>query len=368
MRFKVRNYWIALAIAILAALWFVPNLLNNEDDPIGQADSIAGLNTQEAAIASDAPPTRVRGRISVSSNKQRVVTLTGRTENKRTVIVRAEVGGMVEERPIELGDHVKEDQTLCKLEIEERQALVAEAQDQLRESLLEYDGQLALRKTGLQIERQIATAKARVTQAKTQLLRSELNLERSSIKAPFTGFVEEVHVEVGDFLQLGAPCATIVDLDPMKINVNVSENEVHHFEVGSVATARLPSGKEVSGEVTFVGQQSENATRTFLVEILIDNKDSSIRSGLTAELLIPLETYVAHQVPVALLGIDDAGTMGLRLVDNNNQVYFQPITIVAEDAGGVWVTGLPEITTLITVGQDFVVPGEVVDVEYQDEL
>ena len=367
MRLRIKNYWIALIIAGVAMLWFVPNLFSNEE-PISQSDTIAQVNAQTAAVASDAPPTRVRGRVSVSSNKQRVVTLTGRTENKRTVIVRAEVGGIVQSRPVELGDQVKADQTLCQLDLEERRALVTEAEDQLREALLEYDGQSALRKTGLQIERQIAAAKARVTQTKTQLLRSELNVERSSIKAPFDGFVEEIHVEVGDLLQIGAPCATVIDLDPMKVIAHVSENEIHHFQVGSDATARLPSGVEITGSVVFVGQQSETATRTFRVEILVDNPDYSIRSGLTAELLIPLESYVAHQVPVALLSIDDEGTMGLRLVDNSNKVFFQPITIVTEDTNGVWVTGLPEIATLITVGGDFVSPGEVVDVEYQEEL
>ena len=362
-----RNFWIAFAILLVAIMWFAVDFLT-PDEIVASDRTLADVQAEAAALVDDLPATKIRGRVSIAQESQRMSNLSGRTANKRTVIVRGEVGGLVVERPVELGERVSRDQPLCVLEQEERKAWVEEARDLLTEVKLEYAGQASLRDSGLQIERQIAAAKARVTQVEATLLQRERDLARSTIKAPFSGFVEETHVELGDLLQPGSPCVTVIDLDPMRIVAQASEKEIHHFEVGRTAHARLPSGETISGTVTFVGQQSNANTRTFTVEVLVENPDYSIRSGLTAELLIPLDVFSAHKVPVSLLTIDDEGNIGLNTVGEGNQVEFVPVSIVTEEDDGVWVAGLPEIATLITVGQDFVVPGERVEVVFEDDI
>ena len=361
-----RNLWFALGIAVIAAAWFAVDFFTPEEI-VASDRTLAQINAEAAELVKDQPPTKVRGRVSTAETKRRISKLSGRTENKRTVIVRSEVSGLLTERTVELGDSVKRGQALCILEQDEREARVREARDLLREAQLEYIGQRALRDDGLQIERVIAAAKARVTQTEAQLLMNKTDLERATIKAPFDGFIEETHVETGDLLQPGSACVTLIDLDPMKVVVQASEKDVHFFKLGTEAEAQLPSGDLISGTVTFIGQQSANATRTFTVEFMVDNSDFSIRSGLTTEILIPLEEYEAHKIPTALLGINDTGDLGLRLVDDSNRVDFRPITIVSEEDDGVWVTGLPKIATLITVGQDFVIPGEEVEIEYDSD-
>lgn len=362
-----RNFWVAIVILLIAIAWFSYDFLTPEEI-VASDKTLADINAETEALVADLPATKVRAKVSVAQEKQRISSLSGRTENKRTVIVRAEVGGLVVKRVVELGESVNEGDPLCVLELDEREARVRESEDLLREVSLEYEGQASLRDSGLQIERQIAAAKARVTQAEALLLQRRKELERSTIKAPFNGFIEETHVEVGDLLQPGTPCVTIIDLDPMKVIAQVSEKEIHHFAQDTIAEARLPSGETISGTVTFIGQQSNANTRTFVVEILVENPDFRIRSGLTAELLIPLETYHAHKVPIALIGINDDGQLGVRIVGENSRVNFAPISIVTEEEGGAWVTGLPEIATLITVGQDFVVPNERVEVVFEDEI
>ncbi len=362
-----RNFWVAIAILFIALAWFSYDLFA-PDEVVASNRTLAQINASSEALVSDLPPTQVRGRVSVAKDMQRMSRLNGRTENKRTVSVRAEVSGLVVKRSVELGDQVERGDPLCILEQDEREARVREAKDALRESQLEYAGQSSLRSSGLQIERQIATAKARVTQAEATLLERQKELERSIIRAPFEGFVEQIYVEIGDLLQPGAMCATLIDLDPMKIIAQASEKEIHLFEIGKKAQARLPSGRTVTGTVTFIGQQSDESTRTFTIEVLVANPDSEIRSGLTAELLVPLETLSAHKVPVALLGLNDEGEIGIRTVGDANQVEFKPISIVSEEHDGVWVRGLPTVATLITVGQEFVIPGEIVEVRYEEEL
>ena len=362
-----RNFWVALVILLIAIAWFSYDFLT-PDEIVASDRTLADINAEAEALVQDLPATKIRAKVSVAQEKQRTSILSGRTENKRTVVVRAEVGGLVLDRAVELGDRVRKGDPLCVLEQDEREARVLEAEDLLRETKLEYEGQAALRSSGLQIERQIAAAKARVTQAEATLLQRQKELERATIRAPFSGFIEETQVELGDLLQPGTPCVTLIDLDPMKVVAQVSEKEIHHFDVGTTAEARLPSGKTIEGTVTFIGQQSNANTRTFVVEVLVENPDFSIRSGLTAELLIPLEKYHAHKVAVALIGINDDGVLGIQTVGDASRVKFAPITIVTEDDDGIWVTGLPDIATLITVGQDFVIPGEIVEVVFEDQI
>ena len=66
-----------------------------------------------------------------------------------------------------------------------------------------------------------------------------------------------------------------------------------------------------------------------------------------------------------MFALDDAGVIGVRIVNAVGRVEFNPVEIIREDSDGVWVAGLPEMTTVITVGQELVVPGELVEVDFQ---
>jgi multidrug efflux system membrane fusion protein len=62
----------------------------------------------------------------------------------------------------------------------------------------------------------------------------------------------------------------------------------------------------------------------------------------------------------AALTLDDAGVIGVKTVDEKSLVHFYPVELVADGADGIWVGGLPREITIITVGQEFVLPGQTV--------
>jgi multidrug efflux system membrane fusion protein len=172
-------------------------------------------------------------------------------------------------------------------------------------------------------------------------------------------------MEIGDYVNPGQSCATIVDLNPMLMVGRVSEKAVLELQLGELASGKLADGRVVAGPVTFIGQQSDPQTRTYAVEIQLDNSDRSLRSGITAEIKIPVDRVLAQRVSPALFALDDRGEIGIRVLDENNIVHFHNVEIITDDADGVWVTGLPNETTLITVGQEMVVAGERVDPDLQ---
>jgi multidrug efflux system membrane fusion protein len=350
-------------IAVAAALWLASGELR-EPRQTGPK-TLAEQNARLDAAREDRPLTRVRARVVRAEPQTEHVTLRGWTANKRTVQVKAETSGRVAARPVEKGQRVTVGQLLCRISIDDREARVAEATEAVNQARIEYEGALKLQARGLVSETLVATSKARLAAAQAQLARSELEAKHTIVRAPFAGLVEDTHVEVGTFVQPGTPCATVIDLDPMLLVGRISERDVHAVMLGGVAEGRLLSGERVTGKVTFVGKQSDPSTRTYPVEVEVPNPDYTLRSGITTEIFVSVGTGLAHKVSPSLLALDDEGRIGLRTLDENNQVEFHHVEIIADDAGSVWVSGLPEVATVITVGQELVVPGERVDVTFE---
>ena len=70
----------------------------------------------------------------------------------------------------------------------------------------------------------------------------------------------------------------------------------------------------------------------------------------------------AHIVPLSILRLDEAGNIGVRVVNKENLVEFYTVEIIQDTDKGVWVTGLPFNSRIITVGQDYVNNNEKVDI------
>ena len=360
------TYIWAATIAVSLTVWLVSGQINSAPTVIDP--SIAEQNRINEEIGSDSIPTRVRAEQIRAVEKIRYTNIRGKTQNKRTVNARAEIVGRIVDRRVERGDVVTTDTVLCELSIEDRQTALVEAQELVSQARIDYQGALKLEAKGFNSDSAIAATKARLASAVAQLKRRQLNVEKILIRAPFAGVVEDVHVEIGDYVNPGQGCATIVDLNPMLMVGRVSEKDVLDLNLGELAIGVLADGRTVNGPVTFVGQQSDPQTRTYAVEIQLDNSDGALRSGITAEIKIPVERVLAQKISPALFALDDNGAIGVRVLDNNNVVHFHTIEIISEESDGVWVTGLPNQTTVITVGQEMVVAGERVDPDLRGRL
>ena len=358
------TYIWSLTIAALLAIWLFSGQINSA--PVEIDPSIAEQNRADVEVGSDAIPTRVRAQRVRAVEKIRYASIRGKTQNKRTVVARAEIVGRVVDRRVERGDAVTADEVLCELSVEDRQSAFVEAKQIVNQARIDYQGALELQAKGFNSESAIAAAKARLASAAAQLKRKELAIEKILVRAPFDGIVEDVHMEIGDYVNPGQSCATIVDLNPMLMVGRVSEKAVLELQLGELASGKLADDRMVAGPVTFIGQQSDPQTRTYAVEIQLDNSDRSLRSGITAEIKIPVDRVLAQRVSPALFALDDRGEIGIRVLDENNIVHFHNVEIITDDADGVWVTGLPNETTLITVGQEMVVAGERVDPDLQN--
>ncbi|MBT8139930.1 MAG: efflux RND transporter periplasmic adaptor subunit [Gammaproteobacteria bacterium] len=350
-----RNFLTALAIAIAVSLWLLSGAFFGD----GNESESRTIVVQNAEQAQNQPqPASVRVRIIDSQPRVRQLLLRGKTQSKRQVDVKTQVAGAVVARPVERGDFVKKGTLLCELATDDRNAAVVQAQAQLRQYEIEYEGTRKLQAKGLQSKTAIAAAEARLESARALLKREQINLQNTRVRAPFAGVVDKLHMHVGDYASVGTACVTLIDLDPMLVTANISESDVGFLPVGATVTGKTVAGRSLQGVVTFVASQSDPVTRTFPIEVTVANADRSLKSGQTARLSVKLDQVMAHLVSPALFTLNDNGEVGLRVVDDNNIVEFHPISLLEDTEQGVWVTGLPQRVRLITVGQESVLAGQ----------
>ncbi len=126
------------------------------------------------------------------------------------------------------------------------------------------------------------------------------------------------------------------------------------------------TGDKTQGKVTYIAATADDATRSFPVEISIPNADGKLRDGITADATVNVGTAPVMVLPQSVLTLDDKGVLGIRTVEEGNKVAFHEVTIVKDTRDGVWVVGLPSKLNVITVGQEFVQPGQVVDAKTDD--
>lgn len=348
-----RSYIISLLLAVAAIAWVASGQLN------GAEEQVAKKPPADLSVASR--PAKVRVRTQDAVARRNSTLLRGDTQAERSVDIKSEARGRVIEVAVEKGSRVKAGDVIVRLAPEYRPARLQKAKALLRQREIEYEAAAKLAKKGFRAETNLAEAKAEVEAAAAEVEEAEVALANLVITAPFDGVVDDRQMEVGDFADIGDIVARIVDLDPILAVGFASQRDISQLEVGDPGRIRLVSGQELEGRVRFLSAVADPETRTFRLEIEAENPGSQIPDGLIAELILPSEETPAHRVSPAILSLTDEGTVGVKTLSANNRVEFHPVRIIGEDSGGVWLAGLPERVTLITVGQDYVTPGQIVD-------
>lgn len=371
----------------------------------------AASQSDAGAEASDASAVQAVGVVALRSTAREIdsaVLLRGETKAIRQVEVLAETTSTVISEPKRKGTFVEAGDLLCELDpgsrpaqlaqakaakleaesrVPEAEARLEEAHARVAEAEINLIAARKLSETGfgsetrrIAAEAEMSTAKAGIKAAEAELkateagieaaeaavAAAELELDRITIEAPFQGLLESDAAELGSLMQPGSLCATVIQLDPIKLVGFVPETEVNRVTVGAPAQAQLVTGLQVEGRVTFLSRSADETTRTFEVEITVPNPELLIRDGQTASIRIAAEGAKAHLLPQSALTLNNEGQLGVRTVGAGNIVDFVPIRLLRDTADGVWVGGLAETVDIIVVGQEFVTAGVVVAPTYKD--
>ncbi|MCD8498130.1 MAG: efflux RND transporter periplasmic adaptor subunit [Alphaproteobacteria bacterium] len=356
----VSSRTIAFVITVIACLWIASRFI------VPGEEITDGSVQAEVADKEDAIPA-IRVRTSTAENFTRQVLLTGRTQASRRVNLRAEITGRVTEILREEGAVVQAGDVLARIELQDRDARVREAQSLVAQREIQFEAAKALESKGFNSRVALAQAEAQLETARAVLEDARSTRGKTDITAPFDGILNEQNIELGDTLSAGNDLFTVVQINPLEIEAFVAEKDIAAIRPGKPVTAEFLDGDTtLQGTITFSAAAANPMTRTFRILASADNPDNSLRAGLTVRLSVPAEELSAHKISSSNLTLNDEGMIGVKIVDGSDIVQFKPVRILADFSGETWVDGLPDETRIITVGQEFVKTGQRVNAVESD--
>jgi membrane fusion protein (multidrug efflux system) len=316
----------------------------------------------------------------------------GRVEAENAVDIRARVDGFIQARLFDEGRLVTKDRELFLIEKAAYEAAVASARAHLagaQASLLDAEGRLQrnqqLRRT--QAASQAAldeaqagrdTAQAAVAVAEAALRQAELNLEYTTIKAPFAGRAGVAAFSVGSFVgPASQPLVRIVQIDPVRVVFSVSDRTILDLReaAGNVGkdelarkyrpTLRLSNGSAYAeaGEIEFIGNELDARTGTLSLRARFANPDALLIPGQFVTVVVrQAEPQRRPVVPLGAVQLDREGRFVL-ILDGDGKVVLRRIR-TGSQIGQNWVVeeGLGGGERLIVQGAQNARPGAAVRV------
>ncbi|MGB4073229.1 efflux RND transporter periplasmic adaptor subunit [Pseudomonas sp.] len=342
-----RPWLIAVAISLLLLFWLLSGSL---------------LQTQDTASA-DAPAAeqglaKVEVQWLEASPMQRQHVVQGQVEAWRRVELRAQISGSVIRLDQDKGSPVTQGQRLLSLSADNRPAQVAKGEADVRQRETDVSAATRLHERKMISANELIRLQSELAKARAELDLARIQLANTQISAPFAGMYDQRMVELGDYVQPGQSLLTLVDISQLKVSAQIAQQEVTQLTLGQSVRVELLDGRTLAGELHFIAAAADPGSRSFRIEVKVDNPQALRLAGASATLHIQTGEALAHRLSPALLSLDKAGRHGVKWVNEQQQVQFTPVQLISVDNQGAWVSGLPHKVALITLGQGFVEPGQ----------
>ncbi|MGJ8587702.1 MAG: efflux RND transporter periplasmic adaptor subunit [Yoonia sp.] len=345
-----RSKWVAIFLALLLIGWMGSGyILPSQGADEEQAQPTAPQAVTVAVIPSEA------------QDVQLVLTAEGQSAPDRVTGVQAEASGQVVSVSVARGDLVSAGQEIGRLDASTIEAQLLQAQTQQEQATRDLNNALALQERGVATEDRVSAARAAKAAADAAFTAAQEQLDKTIVRAPFAGRLNDLTLDEGEFVDNGSVVAEVIDNDPLTVVIQVPQQALSRIQTGQTSTVDFITGEQRSGVVSFIGANADQQTRTFRVEVTVDNPDSVMPAGLSARIALPTGQARGHFISPAILSLGTNGELGIKVVEDDNTVAFLPVAIARAQTEGVWITGLPESASIITVGQGFVNAGDLVD-------
>ncbi len=252
------------------------------------------------------------------STLQEKLFATGVLGAEQDVVIQSEVAGRVKKVYKQLGEKCRRGEVLVQLDPETYQialaqakAMVGQSKVRLDQAKRDWDRMEELKESAVATVQQLdqaqsaqSTAAAALDQAAASLRAAQRNLRETNIKCPFSGFIAEKKVEVGQTVGPNIPVARLVDLRKLKLVLNVTSATLSRIRAGQTVELTDPAlpDRTYHGTVSRLGVAADITTHNFPVEILVDESENTLRAGQIVHATLELEKYVdVISIPVEAL-------------------------------------------------------------------
>ena len=212
-------------------------------------------------------------------------------------------------------------------------------------------------------EKEISASYASLKAVDARIASLQEQLSFTSITAPQDGWLEAVHVEVGEYIGSNSAVARLLGLQEIILDAPIPQSNVNDVTVGDMAEVEIIGGGVHSGRVSKISTIANEATRTFTVEISLNNNDGNLRAGMSAEANVTINMVDAFQISPAHLNVDEDGQLTVKIVDENQKVAIAPVELVSTNGNTAFISGLADETIVLAAGQAFLSAGERVKYE-----
>lgn len=262
----------------------------------------------------------------------------GVLEAVRRSTVSAETSGRIEELPFDVDDYVPKGEVIVRFRNAEQQArlesaraAVEEARAQVRQTESEYRRMKELLEQDTvsesafeRAESAYESSRARLESAQGQLALSEEQLERTVVRAPYSGVVTERHVEVGEAAQPGTPLMTGLSLEHLRAVVDVPQRHINPLREHEEARVHMPDGSSLEARELDIFPYADEDTHTFRVRADLPQGQHgaypgmlvkvSFTTGTEEVLLVPAEAVVRRSELTAVYVQREDGSLTLRQI------------------------------------------------------
>lgn len=285
------------------------------------------------------------------------VTAAGQAEAWSRATIAAEVAGRVEDVPVHEADRVGAGEPLLVLDPVDKQLALEEAEASLREAEAQFREQTLFdRDLPEDVSRERAAAarlKSGLDRAEIRVRKARLDLERTRVRAPFQGRVASVAVVPGQLVGQGAELMTVVDLDPIKVQVQVLEGELTHLAPGGRAEVTFSAfpDETFDGSIETINPLVEEQTRTARVTVVVPNRRGRILPGMYARVRLEAQR-IPDRILVPRAAILERDRRTMLFVYEDERAKWRYVTTGLENDEFVEIVEDP--------ATDMVAPGEIV--------
>ncbi len=303
---------------------------------------------------------------------------TGVLKAEQDVILTAEVGGKVQQVRKTLGDPCKKGDLYLQIDSESYRIGLAQAKAALTQSEVALDHaerdwrrmeklKASAVVTAQQLdgaEQAVRAGRATVAQARAALKQAQRNVRETKVRCPFTGFVAERMIDPGQAVGPQTPLARLVDMNNLKLVLSVTSGKIGRLRVGQKVTLSDPNlpGQTFSGAVSRLGVAADPQTRTFPVEVKVNQDESGLRAGQVIHVSLELEEHRdVLAVPIEALIV--ATEQKSVLVVNGESAKKVPVEVGPQIEGDVIIrSGLKPNDEVIVMGGNNLVDGDAIEV------
>ena len=182
-------------------------------------------------------------------------------------------------------------------------------------------------------------------------------LKFTKVTASQSGWLEKFHVEIGQTISENAPVARILGLKSLIIDAPIPQTQINKIKIGDIVDLEIDGAGKRQGLVSKIATSANQATRTFSVEVLLDNTDMTLRAGMSAGVRVTIDEVPAFKISPAHLNVDEDGLLSVKTVTPDGIVYVMPVMIAQTVGNAAYVSGLEDGTVILGMGQAFVSEG-----------